>query len=200
MEMIEQKLEWSPVKRVNIFSTRIFDIREITSRSPENSENIFYTLHATDWVIVIPVLTDVNGEDRFLMVRQWRHGAEQLSIEFPGGVIDPGETPENAAKRELCEETGFRAGKLTHATSFSPNPAIMDNHCHIFLAENLENTHSTDLDDDEFLLAEAIPVQQVIDAMGHGSYIHGLMAAALFIYIQKKGLPAAKICADSPIH
>jgi ADP-ribose pyrophosphatase len=190
MELRGPKLQWEPVNRKNIFSTKIFDIHEITSRSPENIVGSFFTLHASDWVIIIPILKDENGNNSFLMVKQWRHGAEEMSIEFPGGVIDPGESPETAALRELCEETGYRSGNLMHAGTISPNPAIMDNHCHIFFAENLENTHKNDLDDDEFLSAEAVPVAQVIEGMGHGAYIHGLMSAALFLYIQKFGLPA----------
>ncbi len=199
MEVNLHPLEWKPVKRHSIFTTRVFDVHEITSCSPENTERTFYTLHAGDWVIVIPVLTDESGEECFLMVTQWRHGAGTMSIEFPGGVIDPGEAPETAAARELLEETGFSAETITHAASLSPNPAIMDNNCHVFFAENLVNTRQLDLDDDEFISAQVIPVRKVIELMGNGPYIHGLMSAALFLYIQKKGLPAAKKAADSPL-
>jgi len=183
-------LAWTPVKRSSIFSTRIFDIQEITSRSPENTESVFFTLHASDWVIVVPVLTNDDGSDSFIMVSQWRHGSEQMSVEFPGGVIDSGEEPEKAAARELVEETGYRAGSLVHLASFSPNPAIMDNRCHVYLAQNLENTKTLDLDDDEYVSADSVPARDVIAKMGHGAYQHGLMSAALFLYIQKKGLSA----------
>ena len=189
--MDEPSLSWEPVDRKNIFSTRIFEIHEITSRSPGKTEGTFYTLHATDWVIVVPVIRDGCGEESFLMVRQWRHGAGKMSIEFPGGVIDPGEAPEEAARRELHEETGYRASILEFGGTISPNPAIMDNRCHIYFAVDPENTHQTDPDDDEFVAAETVPVRQVIENMGHGAYIHGLMSAALFLYIQKKGLPSA---------
>lgn len=198
MKTHPELLEWKPVSRKTIFSTRIFDIHELTSISPEKNESIFYTMHATDWVIVIPILQNETNDDSFLMVHQWRHGIAKLSIEFPGGVIDPGETPEKAAGRELMEETGYKAGQLTHAATFSPNPAIMDNHCHVFFAEKLENTHQMDLDDDEFVASEAIPVQDIITQMGQGAYIHGLMVAALFVYIQKKGLPVIKDYKGSP--
>jgi ADP-ribose pyrophosphatase len=183
-------LAWRPRERKSVFSTRIFDVHEIKSVSPENTEGTFYAIHAADWVIVLPVLRDDEGTESFLMVRQWRHAAENMSVEFPGGVIDRGEKPEDAARRELLEETGFACGKLTHGGSISPNPAIMDNRCHIFFAEDLENTNETDLDDDEYLAAEEIPVREVLMKMGHEGYLHGLMSAALFLYVQKKGLPA----------
>jgi ADP-ribose pyrophosphatase len=183
--MDDNSLEWQPFEHKTIFSTRIFDINEIHSRSPDKDCCTFYSLHATDWVIVIPVLRDEKERESFLMVRQWRHGSEQLSVEFPGGVMDAGETPAQAAERELLEETGFQAGSLEHAATFSPNPAIMDNHCHIFIAKNLKNTNMLDLDDDEYVQAKAIPAHEVIENMGHGDYIHGLMSAALFIYIHK---------------
>ncbi|HKL85733.1 MAG TPA: NUDIX hydrolase [Treponemataceae bacterium] len=183
-------LKWKPIERKNVFSTRVFDIHEITSQSPDSRNEIFYSLHAGDWVIVIPVLKNKNGKDSFLMVTQWRHGSESLSIEFPGGVIDEGENPTQAAMRELVEETGYTAGNLSLAGKLSPNPAIMDNQCHIFIAENLLNTHHLDLDDNEYLSSQAMDISEVFSSMGHGSFRHGLMSAALLLYVQKKGLPA----------
>jgi hypothetical protein len=59
----------------------------------------------------------------------------------------------------------------------------------VFIAQGLEKNHSLDLDDDEFVSPEEIPVREVFERMGQGEYIHGLMAAALFLYVQKKGLP-----------
>lgn len=186
--MDDQNLTWKPKGYKNIFSTRIFDIREVKSLSPEAIERTFYTLHSPDWVIVVPVLRNPGEEESFLMVRQWRHGTETLSMEFPGGAMDEGETPAETAVRELREETGYRAARLELAASLSPNPAIMDNRCHIFIAEDLERVHELDLDDDEFLSAESVPVGLVMRNMGHGSYQHALMAASLFLYMQKKGL------------
>ncbi len=188
--MNSEDLTWTPIGSDTIFSTRVFDVHELKSRSPEQETKTFYALHANDWVIVVPVLENSIGEKSFLMVRQWRHGAKRICVEFPGGVIDDGEKPEDAARRELLEETGRTAKRMVHAATLSPNPAIMENAVHVFFAEELANTNSLDLDDDEYVTSEAIRVNDVIAQMGHGEYKHALMASALMLWIQKNGYPA----------
>lgn len=188
--MNESLLDWQPLEKKTVFSTRIFNVNELLSRSPDRRDHVFYSLCASDWVIVVPVTKNDAGEECFLLVRQWRHGAGEESVEFPGGVMNEGETPEEAAARELLEETGYRPDALIHGATVSPNPAIMENRCHIFLAENLEDTKKCNPDDDEYISKELIPVRQVIESMGKPPFIHALMLSALFAYIQKKGLPA----------
>lgn len=185
--MDDAKLTWTPIGRKTIFSTRIFDVDEITSRSPEGDEHRFFSLEAADWVIVVPVIRAGTGEDSFLMVRQWRHGAGEMSLEFPGGVMNEGENPETAARRELAEETGYSAGTITRACVTSPNPAIMGNRCHIFIATDLADTGRLEPDDDEYLGVETVPSAEVLENMGTAPYIHALMQSALFAYLQKKG-------------
>ncbi len=189
--MNDSRLAWTPLSRKTVFSTRVFDVDEITSRSPEGEERLFLSLEASDWVIVVPVLRDEAKGDSFVMVRQWRHGAGEMSLEFPGGVMNPGEAPDDAARRELLEETGYAAGSLEHACSLSPNPAIMGNRCHIFVAGGLSDTGAPAPDDDEYIGVETVPADEAIEQMGRPPYIHALMQSALFAYLQKKG-PSAR--------
>lgn len=179
-------LTWKPIEKTEKYKTPVFSVNEVKSLSPENDTKTFTTLSAPEWVIVIPHITDQDGKQYFLMVKQWRHGSARISVEFPGGVVDEGETPEAAAHRELLEETGRRANTLRLLGEVYPNPAIMENKSHIYFADCESDIRPQDLDEDEFLEAEAVPVQEVLDKMGKAPYDHALMCTALFLWKQQQ--------------
>ena len=97
-------------------------------------------------------------------------------------VIDKGEKPEQAAARELAEETGFCANTLIPLASMSPNPALFSNTVHFFAAHDLTYRHAENPDEDEFLRSTAVPLQQINKKIGQPPYVHALMAAALCLY------------------
>jgi ADP-ribose pyrophosphatase len=179
MEEGEGSIKWKILGRRELLQTRVFTVAERENEGPGGRKGRFVSLEAPDWATVVPVLSR-DGTDYFLMVRQYRHGSDELSVEFPGGVVEPGEAPELAAARELEEETGYRAASIRRAASVSPNPAIMSNRYHVFLAEGLERTGSVDFDENEAIDAFLVPVAEVRASMGRGQYGHALMAAALF--------------------
>ncbi len=190
---MKENLTWITKEKTQIFNARIMEICNQSAISPDGEESHFIVVEAPDWVITIPVISADQAkkeygidEECFLMVSQWRHGSEELSIEFPGGVIERGEDPSIGAKRELREETGYAANDLIHLSSLNPNPAIFKNTLHIFLAKNLTNTHSLNLDHDEYVGFKAVPVREVITSMGKKPYTHALMSTALLLYIQNE--------------
>jgi 8-oxo-dGTP pyrophosphatase MutT (NUDIX family) len=181
--MENNRLIWKEEGRREVFKCRIFSVQECSCRSPDNELRPYTVIDTADWAIVIPVIETERGRE-FVMVRQWRHGSRELSLEFPGGVFEPGEDAEAAAGRELLEETAYRAGKIRKIGEFSPNPAIMSNRVHFFLAEDLQYTDTQDLDEDEYIEVETISAADVLRDMGRPPYIHALMGSALALYLQ----------------
>jgi len=177
-----KKLIWKDLDRKKLHSCRIFDLYEVKRLSPVGRERNFFLLHAPDWITVIPVLKNEKGDECFLMVEQFRHGSSEVTIEFPAGIVDKGEAPEEAAGRELSEETGYSAGRIVKLGEISPNPAFMDNRTHTFAALDLELTGDQNLDDDEFIHFHLIPVSEVQRDMGTGRYSNGVMMMALAYY------------------
>ncbi len=179
--MTDRELIWNIQKETTLLSTPILDVRSRTEKTETGICGDYVVLHAPSWVTVIPV----HG-DRFVMVRQWRHGAGYITTEFPGGLAEPGEAPDIGAARELLEETGFRAGKMTVLGSCNPNPALFDNTLTVCLAEELEQTGELHPDDDEVLTYTEIPIADVIDGFCSGEYSNAFLGTALLLYLRHK--------------
>ena len=177
-------LIWTEEKRQEKYRSGIMTLFDIECRSPEGKMQTFSVIDCPDWVNVIPVMESPEGR-QFLMVHQWRYGSAELSVEFPGGIIEPGEDPQAGAERELEEETAYRAGSLIKLGSFRPNPAFMSNTVHFYLAEDLTPLSGQNLDEDEFVDVLRVDEKEVIANMGKAPYIHSLSAAALMLYMRK---------------
>jgi 8-oxo-dGTP pyrophosphatase MutT (NUDIX family) len=183
--MADEDLMWKELSRKEVFKTRVFSVYEQTCRSPEGVEGKYAIIDRPNWVMVIPVIKTAQGVD-FLLVKQWRHGVQALSLEFPGGVIEKDEAPETAAARELLEETACKAGKLRLLGCMSPNPAIDTNRQYYYVAEDLVDTGKQHLDEDEFVHPLRMSEADMIAGMGKPPLFHGLVAAALGLYEMKK--------------
>lgn len=171
--------KWEALGEQELLRTGVFTVCERRSRGPDGRVGTFSILESPDWATVVPYVEGPEGP-AFLMVRQYRHGSESVSLEFPGGVIEAGETPMAAAARELAEETGYRAESLVQVGAVSPNPAFMSNTFNVFLARGLSRVGGQDLDDNEIVDAVLVPAAEVREKMGMGPYGHALMASALF--------------------
>jgi len=181
-----ENLLWKQLDSKCICSTRVVQVNEVKSLSPQQTEGNYIVMDAPSWVIVIPELQDAEGKEKFVMVEQWRHGSCSISREFPGGVVNEGEDPEAGAKRELLEETGYEARKITFLGKVSPNPAIMSNYLYVYAAEDLVNTHEQHLDADEYVRVFEEDAEEVFKKMGDAPYSHGLMVAAFQLFQRYK--------------
>jgi len=144
--------------------------------NPRTGQNLKRTvLETPDWVNVV-ALTD---ERRLVVVRQYRFGSASVTTEIPGGMVDPGEDPEQAARRELREEAGYTAERWTYLGAVEPNPAIHDNLCHHWLAEGARETHGLDQDAGEDIVAETLSAAEVREELAAGRMRHALVLTAL---------------------
>jgi ADP-ribose pyrophosphatase len=175
-------LRWKELSRRTIASCAIFDLLAVDRTSPGGQRGEFWILDARDWVTVVPLVRTPEGRQGFLMVRQYRHGAEEITTEFPSGLVERGEDPETAAARELREETGHRAARLTLVSNLRPNPAFMTNRSFTFVAEDLEHDGPPSLDELESLEMLTLPVDEVYARAGTGELVNGMTIVALMEY------------------
>ncbi len=174
-----EKLRWSTLGRTTLFKGPIFDIISVERQAPDGRVGSFIEVDAPQWATVIPWFRDEEEVPHFIMVKQYRHGSDQVTIEFPAGTVDPGEEPLVAALRELREETGYvPAGEVSLIGEVSPNPAFMNNRALFFLVEGVKKVGGQELDPNEQLDILKIPVSEVVDSMGYGLYDNGIMMIA----------------------
>jgi 8-oxo-dGTP pyrophosphatase MutT (NUDIX family) len=165
-----------------LLETPIFKLRRDVSQHPVSGrEGKYYVLEAPDWVNTIALTED----NQFLMVRQFRHGIREVTLEMPAGMIEPGEDPVVAAARELREETGYEASKLTLLGETSPNAAFMDNRCFTVLCEGCRPLHATDFDPGEDIEIELIPADELMTLARQGKLRNSLSLVALFWWLER---------------
>jgi len=134
-----------------------------------------------DWCNVIAE----TPEGELVLVWQYRHGTDEMSLEVPGGVIDPGEEPIDAARRELEEETGYTAESFELVSVVEPNPALQGNRCFTYLARGARLTASTAFDDLEDLETLVVPASGVASLIDDRVVTHALVVVALEVYLRK---------------
>src|SRR3954470_22222391 len=135
--------------------TRVFDVLSTRYRHPvRGTERDFVVMKSPDWVNVVALTPD----GQLVLVRQFRYGINEFSLEIPGGVMEAGEDPVTAGLRELREETGFTGAPAKLLGSVFPNPAIQSNRCHYVFVENAIPSHALEWDADEEIQVTTRPV------------------------------------------
>ena len=174
----DKDLMWSTGGRRKAYSCPIFSVNEVDRTCHDGRQGRFIEIACPEWIIIIPIYKGADGRLRVVMERQYRHGSDSITVEYPAGLVEKGEDPLDAAKRELLEETGLKAGRVTKLASLCPNPAFMSNHQHIYLAENLESVADQDLDANEEIEVFSLPFDEAVSLMGSGKVDNSLMVAA----------------------
>ena len=168
---------WRTLRRGTEHDYTILRIREDQVEDPHGRAHPRVRIDCPDWVTVVALTTTGDA----VMVRQYRAGIDAETLEIPGGIVDPGETPEAAARRELAEETGFRAGRWELLGVSHPNPALQSNRHHAFLALDCERVDAPRLDVGEDIRVELIPRARLPELVRTRAITHALVLVSLYL-------------------
>jgi 8-oxo-dGTP pyrophosphatase MutT (NUDIX family) len=172
-----ESLSWQRARSEVVAECRVFRVRRDLSVSPlTGREHDFYVVTAGDWINVIP-LTDDN---EIVMIEQYRHGSLDVTLEIPGGMVDEGESPREAAARETLEETGYAATELIALGRVRPNPAIHDNWLHTFLARGARQVRVPVHESTEHTVVRLVPLADVPRLVADGTITHALVVAGFY--------------------
>jgi 8-oxo-dGTP pyrophosphatase MutT (NUDIX family) len=172
-------MRWDVLRSEIMFRCGIFAVRRNHSRAESSGQTYdFHVLETADFVNVVPLTAD----RQVVLVRQFRHGIRELTLEVPAGLIDvAGEAPIDAARRELREETGYAAARIEPLGVIHPNPAIMNNRCHMFVAHDVELVGTPQWDGTEELIVETVGVDQIPELIRSGTVSNALTLVAFHL-------------------
>ncbi len=168
---------WQQLSEETLFQYKVFRARRSHRRSPRTGAEIgFFLMDTPDWVVVLPITVD----ERLVLVRQFRHGSGRVGLEIPGGLIDAHETdPAAAAARELREETGYAAERIVPIGVMNPNPSMMTNRCHAFLATGCRLVGELAMDPGEDIEVVTVPLAELDRMVARGEIEHAIVLATI---------------------
>jgi len=176
--------KWETLEEREGENFRIFSTVWLKRRHPEDGrEGNFVVLRSPDWVNIIPV----TDEGKIVMIEQYRHGADDLTLEIPGGLIDPGEDSRMAGQRECTEETGYESSsEAEKMAEIQPNPAFLDNICYTYVWRGCKKTSVQKLDEHEDISVKEYTVDEIKKMIKSGKINHSLVLNAFFYYFTNK--------------
>ena len=171
--------EWTVKDSRELCNNRVFSLRKDRCISPETGiEHEFYVIKPPDWINVVAITR--SGD--MVLIKQYRHGIREVTIEIPGGMRDEGEKPLDTAKRELREETGYVSDNWKMIGEVAPNPAIQSNRCFTYLAKDADKSGHPEFDSTEYIETFTEPLPDVKKLVAENKITHSLVVAALYWY------------------
>ncbi len=170
---------WKTISQSVIYENAFFTVNSEECGLPDGKKLNYYTIGSDDWVQILPIFE--NGD--LLLIRQFRQASQSFEIEIPGGFVDPGEEKEKAAIRELEEETGHTTDKIELWHSHLPNPALMKNQLHLYVAKDIYPVGEQRLDPYEEIEFFRCNKKQLFKLIHQGEIRHSLVLASLSFYL-----------------
>ena len=143
----------------------------------------YYVLEYPNWANAVALTED----NKVIMVRQYRHAANIVSLEIPGGVIEDGEDPEAGMLRELLEETGYEFDSIELISTVYANPSTANNKTFCYLAKGGKKVQEQSLDEHEELIVEEYTIAEVKQLLADNKIAQALHCTGLFYALMKLG-------------
>ena len=151
-----------------VFEGLMFRVERNRIRLPNGHETTHELVRYPGAVTIIPVLEEKPGEPELVVVEQFRTSVEGFIYEIPAGTLEEGEEPLGCARRELEEETGYRAERWTEVASLLQSPGVSPVRLTYFLAEGLTHDGEQNLEASECLSVKRLSVRRLVDALVFG--------------------------------
>lgn len=171
-------LSWETQTSELAYSCDGFDVINETVKLPDGTTAEFDYLTEPESVVVLPFRPD--GE--VVVIEEWRHAVGRQNRGLPAGTLEAGETPEDAAYRELAEETGYEPAAVEHLTSIEPSNGFSDSVFHYFVATGCEEVTDQTLDTDESIAVETTTLDSLREAVRDGELRDGRSAMGILYY------------------
>lgn len=177
--------KWITKDKKHIYDFRIFDAYVKKSYHPGWKKEAEYAfIDSPNWVNIVPV----TQHNEIIMVKQFRHGIDEFTLEIPGGLIEPDEDPKEAAKRECMEETGWGSESEAEYTGKThPNPAFMNNLCYSYVWKNCTLISEQNLDGNEEIEVIKINENNLQKYILDFKIVNSLVLNGIFFYLMNNG-------------
>jgi 8-oxo-dGTP pyrophosphatase MutT (NUDIX family) len=178
-------LDWKKLSSKYIVRENWATLRVDSCRMPDGTLiPDYYVLEYPDWVNAIALTED----DEIILVRQYRHAAGEVILELPGGCIEKGESPEEAIRRELQEETGYQFTDIEFLSSLYANPATANNKTHCYIARGGQIVGKQQLDKGEEIDIELVSPEKLKELVLSNAFGQALHTSGIFYALLKLGL------------
>jgi ADP-ribose pyrophosphatase len=172
---------WRQLSSRPVYANKWISVREDLVALPDGRTTIYGVVSCGQCVGLLPLL----DRDTVLLVRQYRYVAGRPTWEMPTGGVHPGETLEQAAQRELAEETGHRARRLRHLSTYHTSKSVVDEVAHLFLAEGLRKAETAS-DDTEFIEVRSFAFDTVLRMVLEGEIVDGMTVIAVLLMARRR--------------
>jgi len=173
---------WEHLGSERLLETPYFTLRSDRLRLPDGAiKDPYYVLKRPDAAIIFPL----TGRGEVVLVRQYRPPLQRMELGLPAGLLEEGEKPEAAARRELLEETGYSGGKWEPLGSVASSPSLKDNWAYLFLARGVEASAEPDPDEHELVETMKVPVGEVRALIQDGQIVSSSGVAAIMLALER---------------